>query len=94
MKGAKKPLLKKPTKKSIEESISENERELAIIKDLRDAIKNYLLIDDYTDYSLEDAMPAFCLILGRLEMSIARRKQMLIEERIELSNFTTSESQN
>ena len=79
--------LAKPTKESIEESIRENNQELFIIKELRDALKKYLLIDDYTDYSIEDALPTFCLILGRLEMSIARREQMLIEEGIELSRL-------
>ena len=79
--------LKKPTKGSIEEIIRETESELLVIKQLKEAIKNYLLIDDYTDYSLEDAMPAFYLILGRLEMSIARRELMLKGEQKELLEF-------
>ena len=81
------PVPKKPTKESLEESIRENENELSITKDLRDALKKYLLFEDYEDYSFEDTMPTFCLILGRLEMSIARRELALTGDMKELSNY-------
>ena len=80
-------LLKEPTKESIEGGIREAEYELLIVERLKKALIEYSLIDDYTDYSLEDAMPAFCLILGRLEMSIARRELMLKGEQKELLEF-------
>jgi hypothetical protein len=52
---------------------------MVTIATLKEAIANYLLLDDIYEY--EDTTTSFCLVLGRLEMSLYRRKQSLDEDR-------------
>jgi hypothetical protein len=68
-----------PAKKSIIGSIDTTTNEMVTIATLKEAIANYLLLDDIYEY--EDITAGFCLILGRLEMSLIRRKQSLDEDR-------------
>lgn len=69
--------LKKPTKESLEESTKATIQEMVTITTLKKAIANYFLLGDA--YEPEDN--AFCLILGRLEMSLIWREQLLDEDR-------------
>ena len=71
--------LNKPTKESIMESITTTTGEMVTIATLKEAIANYLLLDDIYEY--EDYTSIFCTVPGRLEMSIIRRKQMLYDDR-------------
>jgi hypothetical protein len=75
--GAKIP--KEVSKAGIMESIEITTNEMVTIATLKEAIANYLLLDDIYEY--EDTTAGFCLILGRLEMSLIRRKQSLDEDR-------------
>lgn len=74
-----KPPFKAPGEKEIIKNIEETTREMAVIATLKSAIANYLLLDDIYEY--EDNTSGFCLILGRLEISLIRRKQSLDEDK-------------
>ncbi len=72
---------KKPSKGSIIESIDTTTNEMAVIATLKEAIANWLKLDDFADYYEEGhTLPGFCLLLGQLEMSLIRRKQSLDED--------------
>ena len=77
--------LKKSTRKSLEEAINAATKELGVVKSLKRALINYLLIDDYIIE--DDNSTGFCLILGRVELSIHRRIQMREEDERELFNL-------
>lgn len=66
-------------KESTMASITATTEEMVTIATLKEAIANYLLLDDIYEY--EDTTASFCLVLGRLEMSLYRRKQSLDEDR-------------
>ena len=68
---------KKPSKESIMESATVITEEMVTIATLKEAIANYFLIDDIYEY--EDN--PFVLILGRLEMGLITRKQLLDVDR-------------
>ena len=70
-------LPKKPSKESIMESATVITEEMVTIATLKEAIANYFLIDDIYEY--EDN--PFVLILGRLEMGLITRKQLLDVDR-------------
>ena len=79
----------KPSKKSIMESIKIITQEMVIIATLKEAIANWLKLDDFADYYEEEhGLTGFCLLLGRLEMSLIRRKQSLNEDRKALLELT------
>lgn len=69
----------KPSKESIMESIDTTTNEMVTIATLKEAIANWLKLEDIYEY--EDETSYYCLILGRLEMSLIRRKQSLDEDR-------------
>ena len=71
--------LNKPSKESIMESMATITQEMVTIATLKEAIANWLKLDDFYDY--EDNTSHYCLILGRLELSLIRRKQSLDEDR-------------
>lgn len=73
-------LLKKSTKESITESIEATTQEMVTIATLKEAIADYLSFDDFYDYE-ENTTEYYCVILGRLELSLIRRKQSLDEDR-------------
>lgn len=78
---------KRPSKESIMESMAVATREMVTIGALKEAITGYLLLDDIYEY--EDNTASFCLILGRLEMSLIKREQSLNEDKkalLELSD--------
>ena len=69
----------KPTKEIILESIEITTRTMVTIAELKEAIANYLTLDDIGEYTYEDNTPEIlAVILGRLEMSLIRRKQELV----------------
>lgn len=74
--------LHKLTKESIMESIEATTQEMVVIATLKEAIANYLLLDDYVNdyYEEERSIPLISTLLGRLELSLIRRKQMLNED--------------
>ena len=76
--GTKTP--QKPSKESITESIETTTQEMVTIATLKEAIADYLLVDDYYDYE-ENTTEYYCVILGRLEIALIRRKQSLDEDR-------------
>ena len=72
-------LKRSPSKESITESITATTDEMITIATLKEAIANYLRLEDIYEY--DDNTSCYCLILGRLEMSLIRRKQSLDEDR-------------
>ena len=68
-----------PAKESIIGSIDTTTDEMVTIAALKEAIANYLRLEDIYEY--DDNTSYYCLILGRLEMSLIRRKQSLDEDR-------------
>ena len=80
-------LEKETSKESITKSIETTTQEMDTITTLKKAIANYLLLDDIYDYE-ENTTEYYCLILGRLEMSLIRRKQSLDEDRKALLELT------
>ena len=69
-------------KESITESIEITTQEMVTIAALKEAIANWLKLDDFAYYYEEEsALKGFCLLLGQLEMSLIRRKQSLDEDR-------------
>lgn len=77
---------KKPTKESITESIKTITQEMVVIATLKEAIASYFTSRD--GYYTEEIAP-FCQILGRLELSLMLKKQLLDEAQkalLELKN--------
>lgn len=73
---------KSPSKESIMESITATTEEMVTIATLKEAIANWLKLDDFADYYEEGhSLTGFCLLLGQLEMALIRRKQSLDEDR-------------
>lgn len=73
----------KPSKETIMESITATKEEMATIATLKEAIAGYFLIDDIYEY--EDN--PFVLILGRLEIGLIARRQLLDTDRKALSEL-------
>ena len=73
---------KSPSKESIMGSITATTEEMVTIATLKEAIANWLKLDDFADYYEEGhSLTGFCLLLGQLEMALIRRKQSLDEDR-------------
>ena len=69
-------------KEKITESIEITTQEMVTIATLKEAIANWLKLDDFAGYYEEESnLTSFCLLLGQLEMSLIRRKQSLDEDR-------------
>jgi hypothetical protein len=69
-------------KESITESIEITTQEMVTIAALKEAIANWLKLDDFAGYyEKEPTLKDFCLLLGQLEMSLIRRKLSLDEDR-------------
>ena len=77
------PLKRSPAKESIMESIDTTTDEMVTIATLKEALANYLLLNDIYDYEDDTNSHGNYLayLLGRLEMSLIRRKQSLDEDR-------------
>lgn len=72
--------LNKSTKESITKSIEATIEEMITIAKLKEAIANYLRLDD--SYECErHIVSGFCSVLGNLELSLILRKQSLDEDR-------------
>ena len=78
-------LPKKPSKEIITESIETTVQEMDTIETLKNALSNYLLLDDIYEY--EDNTNGLAYLLGRLEMSLIKRKQALDIDREALSKL-------
>jgi hypothetical protein len=76
---------KEPSKGEIIRSLDTTTNEIAVIASLKGAITDYLQLDDI--YKYEDSTSYYCLILGRLEMSLIRRKQSIAEDQKALSEL-------
>ena len=70
----------KRTEQSIILSIEETTQEMIVIATLKEAIAKYLSIDDIYDYEEENISSYYCVILGRLELSLMKRKQSLADD--------------
>jgi len=78
----------KQTKQSIMQSIEKTTQEMIVIATLKEAIAKYLSIDDIYDYEEENISSSYyCIILGRLELSLMRRKQSLADDQEALTGL-------
>ena len=77
----------KQTKQSIMQSTEETTQEMIVIATLKEAIAKYLSIGDIYDYGEENTSSLYCIILGRLELSLMRRKQSLADDREALAGL-------
>ena len=68
---------KKQSEEDIARALAESIEELDIVMRLKQALLDYLGI---YDYFVEESSSAMCMLLGQLELSIAQRKQMLVDE--------------
>ena len=83
----KSPLKAKQTKQSIVKSIEETTQEMVVIAILKEAIAKYLSIDDIYGYEEENTSSYYCVILGRLELSLMKRKQALADDQEALTEL-------
>ena len=75
--GAKIP--KEVSREGITESIEITAQEMVTIATLKEALANYFLLDDIYEY--EENTDGLAYLMGRLELSLIRRKQSLGEDR-------------